>query len=190
MLPPLRRKIKPTEVNKMTTGPPLRALREINVGIATRSILDDAVDLRNAVTSNLPLKAGDYLINLRMVEWGNQSYTPPPLDKNLIIAPCTDDCKPGTIWKGTGLIVARYSMYYGAKPGRVRMSAADAGYALDIPKTPSAVRRLLMDDRFLTAILDRDADKIRGAVTDVSASLWEPILVTPYLDVALEKRLK
>jgi hypothetical protein len=90
-------------------------------------------------------------------------------------------------FKGSGLVVARYSMFYGNPSRYSGRTPEQGGYALDIPKEVSTVKAILSDDRFLDAIVARDESRIREAVEGLNKSLAQPVLITPYLSVALSQ---
>ena len=86
--------------------------------------------------------------------------------------------------KGTGLIVARYSISYGHSSDSGRMPE-DTGYALDVFKDIRICKAMLNDKNFLEAILQRDAKAIRQSVDSLNTKLEFPIIITPYLEQAL-----
>ena len=88
--------------------------------------------------------------------------------------------------KGSGLIVARYSTFYGGKSRYSGNSAAKGGYSLDIPKKVETVRTFLTDDRTLDALLERDEKRILTALGKLNKKLAEPILITDYLTQVLK----
>lgn len=87
---------------------------------------------------------------------------------------------------GSGLIVARYSIFYGNPSGYTENTPEASGYSLDIPKRVSTVKTMLTDDRVLEAFLSRDEIEIRTALALMNEHLEQPILVTPFLSKALE----
>ena len=93
-------------------------------------------------------------------------------------------------YKGSGVIVARYSIFYGKSSGYTGRSPAESGYSLDIPKDPEVVRMMLIDDDFLEAISDRDEKRIKEALENLNKRLHEPILATGYLAEALKSGKK
>ncbi|MBU2523096.1 MAG: hypothetical protein KKE23_02280 [Nanoarchaeota archaeon] len=88
--------------------------------------------------------------------------------------------------KGSGLLVARYSIFYGGNSKYTGSSPQDSGYSLDIPKNPKTVKALLQNDSFLEAIMSRDGSMILRSLGKLNKKLEQPILVTPYLEEALE----
>ena len=87
---------------------------------------------------------------------------------------------------GSGLITARYSIFYGGKSMYTGRSPEDSGYSLDIPKNPNIVKTMLRDDSFLESILSRDGSKILSSIGKLNKKLEKPILVTSYLEEVLE----
>ncbi len=88
--------------------------------------------------------------------------------------------------RGSGLIVGRYSMFYGGRSKYSGNTAGESGYALDIPKKVETVKALLTDDASLEALLARDESGIRKALSGLNKRLDEPIIVTPFLSEALK----
>jgi len=91
--------------------------------------------------------------------------------------------------KGTGLVVARYSMFYGGPSGYSGRSPGDGGYALDIPKDVGVVRDLLTDDNVLDALVARELGGLVGALDSFNQGRIQPVLATPYLETALSIEL-
>jgi len=88
--------------------------------------------------------------------------------------------------KGSGVLVARYSIFYGGPSNYTGRRPEDGGYAFDIPKNTDTVRKLLTEQPFLEAILDRDEERIRTALHGLNMQLQgRPVLATPYLTEAL-----
>lgn len=90
-------------------------------------------------------------------------------------------------WRGTGLIVARYSIFYGGPSKYTGRTPEESGYAFDIPKKVEAARALITDDAVIDALIAREADRIRGAIEGLNRKLEQPVLVTPYLEKALAR---
>jgi len=90
--------------------------------------------------------------------------------------------------KGSGLIIGRYSTFYGRCSGYTGNAPEDAGYALDIPKHVEVVRNLLTHDGFLEAVVAREESSIRAALDALNAQLEQPVLITPFLVEALGVR--
>jgi hypothetical protein len=91
---------------------------------------------------------------------------------------------------GSGLVVGRYSIFCGGPSGYTGRRPEESGYALDIPKDVFTVRELLTNGDFLEGLVLRDGEMIRSAISDLNGSLREPILVTPYLDIALGESME
>ena len=112
-----------------------------------------------------------------------------PCDVNLAIQGSTENGERQVSgFKGTGLIVARYSIFYGGPSNYTGNYPEDAGYSLDFPKKVEAVKAFLTDDNVLDAIVAREEDKIRDAIDSLNKKLEKPVLVTPYLAEALKAR--
>lgn len=111
--------------------------------------------------------------------------TNPSLD--FIITGCTEDREANVIsLKGSGLLVARYSMFYRHPSQYTGNSAAKAGYAFDIPKVPAAAFALVQHDGFLSALKARKVHQIEEALAQVNKGKEGcPILRTSYLDDVL-----
>ena len=88
--------------------------------------------------------------------------------------------------KGTGALVARYSLFYGKPSGYTGRSAEESGYSLDIPKNPEIVKAMLTNDDLLEAIRERKADSIQRALIKFNRKMPTPVLATNYLPQALE----
>jgi hypothetical protein len=111
---------------------------------------------------------------------------PPPGSATLVIAESTprgEDDVYAMRW--TGMIVARYSRFYGKQSGHFGMPPEEIGYALDIPKNVATVEQLLNNQPILEALVAREEQEIRQSIERLNGQLPEPILVTPYLSEAL-----
>lgn len=84
--------------------------------------------------------------------------------------------------KGSGLLIARYSIFYGEPSGYTGNTPEESGYALDIPKDVTTVKALLTDDASLEAIASKNYPRIIDALSTLNKRLHEPILTTPYLE--------
>jgi len=105
---------------------------------------------------------------------------------HLIIAGATEPQEELTeSLKGSGLIVARYSVFYGGPSNYTGKYPDEAGYALDIPKNMDAVRALLSDEACIEALLLREESKISTSMNALNKKLAQPVIVTPYLTQAL-----
>ncbi len=91
-----------------------------------------------------------------------------------------------TSFKGSGLIVVRYSTFYGGTSRYTGNSPEEAGYALDSPKKVGVIKALITNDRFLDALVKRELKKIQSALTAFNKTQPEPVLITPYLAEALK----
>lgn len=90
--------------------------------------------------------------------------------------------------RGSGALIARYSIFYGGNSKYTGRNPSDAGYAFDIQKDPEIVREMLQDDDVLDAISQREESKIKEALESLNKRLTAPILVTSYLEQALRER--
>jgi hypothetical protein len=132
----------------------------------------------NTPNNTVLIASPDYIINMR------GDIDPSKLEgANLVIAGSTeageDEVKS---LKGSGLIVARYSIFYGGVSDYTGNSPAVTGYSLDIPKGVQFVKALLTDDATLDAIVEKDTQKIKDALTELNKKITTPILTTEYLD--------
>jgi len=111
-----------------------------------------------------------------------------PAQTHMIIAGSTE---PGEeevrSMKGSGMIVARYSIFYGKRSGYTGRLPEEGGYSLDMPKDVPTVKALITDENFLEAITTRDMTKIRESIKSINTRLKTPILTTPYLEEALSR---
>ena len=87
--------------------------------------------------------------------------------------------------RGSGLIVARYSIFFGGPSGYSGNLPESTGYAIDIPKDINAVQALFSDGEFLDAILAREEGPIRSSLEKLSSGLERPVIATPYLSEVL-----
>ncbi len=91
--------------------------------------------------------------------------------------------------KETGVVVARYSTFYGGNSAYSRKSPEELGYSLDIPKTTESVLALLSHDAFIDALAERSIGKVRFALADLALRArrenMRPIKETPYLERTL-----
>lgn len=88
--------------------------------------------------------------------------------------------------KGSGLITARFSIFYGGPSKYTGSTPEDAGYALDMPKDVETVRKFLTNEAVLDAIVSREDKRIREAIDELNKELEQPVIVTPYLERALQ----
>jgi len=110
---------------------------------------------------------------------------------HLTISGCTE---PGEEevrrFRGSGIIFARYSIFYGGASDYTGHRPEDSGYALDIPKSVDAVKKMLTHDDLLEGLVLREEDNIKAALESISKGLERPILATPYLKAALKYDLQ
>jgi len=127
--------------------------------------------------------------NIVLLSTHNNSKIACPVVADMDISGCTEDVEIGVKeLMGSGLIVARYSIFYGKNSGYTGNSPENSGYSLDIPKNPQTVKALLKNDSFLEALVSRDGSKILRSLGRLNRKLERPILVTPYLEEVLEAR--
>ncbi|MDO8459703.1 MAG: hypothetical protein Q7S74_01205 [Nanoarchaeota archaeon] len=109
-------------------------------------------------------------------------------EADFVIAGCTSDGEMEVRGlKGSGLIIARYSTFYGRESDYTGNRPEQSGYSLDIPKDTNIVRILLAHDPFLEGLVERDQRKIEGSIAELNEDLNQSILVTPYLVEALKR---
>lgn len=87
--------------------------------------------------------------------------------------------------KGTGLVIARYSVFYGRESDYSGNTADRGGYSLDLPKKVATAKALITHEPFLEGILERDEVKIMDSIGSLNQALEQPVIVTPYLATAL-----
>ena len=87
--------------------------------------------------------------------------------------------------RGSGLIMARYSIFYGKPSGYTGNFPEESGYAIDLPKNMDTVKAFLTNDLMLDALVAREESKIKSAVETLNSGLEMPVLITPYLAKAL-----
>lgn len=106
----------------------------------------------------------------------------------LVIAGSTKDVEGEVAaLRGTGLVVARYSVFYGGPSNYTGKTPQETGYSLDIPKIVPAVLSLVSSDEFFEGLKLADADKINSALKNISrGNESTPIRPTPYLTEALK----
>ncbi len=92
--------------------------------------------------------------------------------------------------QGSGMVIARFSMFYGCRSKYSKNTAAESGYSLDIPKSVSTVQTMLTHEPFLEGILARDEQRINSGLQSLNEKLQlqqqQPVLATPYLTHALQ----
>jgi len=90
----------------------------------------------------------------------------------------------------SGVIIARYSVFYGKRSNYSGELPEETGYSLDIPKEVSSVKALLKHNRFLEGVVERDEKKIINSLNNLNSKIKRPILITPFLKEALKQRIK
>ena len=85
----------------------------------------------------------------------------------------------------TGIIHARYSMFYGGPSGYSGRTAAQGGYALDIPKLVKTVKDLFLNDDLTDALESRDLGTIYEALGRFNFKRDLPIIATEFLPCTL-----
>jgi len=90
--------------------------------------------------------------------------------------------------KPSGIIVARYSIFYGGPSQYTGTSPEKGGYSFDLPKNVAVAKALLTHNGVLEAILEREEAKIRAALADLNKNVGQPVLITPFLAEALKAR--
>ncbi len=111
---------------------------------------------------------------------------PCPLEADMIVAGSVDFVEDRVMaLKRTGVIVARYSIFYGGPSKYTGRTPEESVYAIDIPKQVSAARALLTDDGVLKALEARDARLTREALAILNATLPQPVIATSFLEEAL-----
>jgi hypothetical protein len=87
--------------------------------------------------------------------------------------------------RGSGLIAARYSIFYGGASQYTGNYPEESGYALDLPKNMDTVKAFLTSDLMLDALVAREESRIKEAVETLNSNLEAPVLITSYLAKAL-----
>jgi hypothetical protein len=92
-----------------------------------------------------------------------------------------------SLMKGSGLVVARYSIFYGESSGYTGNLPKSSGYSLDLPKIVGCAVALMTDDNFLEALVSREEARIKNAIEELNRGKeLATILITPYLTEALK----
>lgn len=134
------------------------------------------------------------MTNNHAVLFSTPGYTPGrgflPLEKSpeadLMIAGCTTGFERDvSSLKNSGLLVGRYSIFYGHPSNYTGRTPESAGYAFDIPKHVEAVKSLITDDATLEALALRNENKIRRAIGKLNERFPQPVLITTFLSEAL-----
>lgn len=109
------------------------------------------------------------------------------MPSDLVISGCTEYLEREVRkMKGSGILFARYSIFYGSPSEYTDRRPEDSGYAFDIPKSVETVKKLITCDALLEGILAREEKKIVKAVEGLNKGLASPVLITPYLRTALQ----
>ena len=87
--------------------------------------------------------------------------------------------------RDSGIVVARYSIFYGGPSGYTGRAPEQSGYSLDLPKSVATAKALLTHEGTLDAILEKDEAKVMAALEDLNKNLRQPVLATPFLKIAL-----
>jgi hypothetical protein len=112
---------------------------------------------------------------------------------DLVIAGSTEPGEDEVLsYKGSGLLVARFSIFYGSPSRYSLRTPEEGGYSLDIPKSVSKVKAMLSNDQVLEALASRQEARIRNAISDLNkaSNNGSPILITPYLSQALKIQVR
>lgn len=108
---------------------------------------------------------------------------------DLAIAGCTEEAESAVQRLiPSGVLFARYSMFYGGPSEYTRKQPEESGYSFDIPKQPKVVLAFLNCDDFLDGIAERNEEQIRAGVSGLNEKLSQPVIVTPHLARALQIR--
>lgn len=136
-------------------------------------------DKKNIVTINSPEYKGQKRYSVRFNEIR---------DSDLAITGATEPSEDEVrSFRGSGLVVARFSIFYRNRNGYTNSTPEDAGYSLDLPKAVGCAVALITNDNFLEALVSREEARIRDAVADLNKGKESaPILITPYLSQALK----
>jgi hypothetical protein len=87
--------------------------------------------------------------------------------------------------KPSGIVVARYSIFYGDVSEYSGRTPQEGGYSIDIPKDVEVVRNLLSDDSFLESIVCRNPQRVVDSIDQLNQRISTPVLITPFLKEAL-----
>ena len=89
--------------------------------------------------------------------------------------------------KNSGVVVARYSIFYGKESGYSGRKPEEGGYSLDLPKAVGCAASLITNDNCLEALASRDEARIRDAIGKLNVGHeGAPVLITPFLSEALK----
>jgi hypothetical protein len=184
-------------IDEKTSGKKL-----FRAGIMTPYLLESLDDLRSGETEDYVQaqikKYGFDPINLNgvralqtsghivSIESPEHHTTASPKECDIIVIGCAGNCEHMVRGaKESGIVFARYSVFYGGASEYSNEMPEQTGFSFDIPKKVDAVKAMLTHDMLLEAIVAREEAKITAALADLNKKLAEPILATPYLKVAL-----
>jgi hypothetical protein len=120
------------------------------------------------------------------IESPEHHTTQSPKDCDMIVIGCAGNCEDMVrSARNSGILFARYSVFYGGVSKYSNEMPEATGFSLDIPKRVDAVKAMLTHDELLEAIVTREEAKIVAALDSLNKKLTEPILATPYLKTAL-----
>jgi hypothetical protein len=126
-------------------------------------------------------------INVKLEKWSDHDLKSPIL-ADFAIASATENWEDVVrSYRGSGLIIARYSIFYGGPSHYTERFPQDSGYALDIPKNIGTVKALLKDSMFLTSLMERNKSGIESALSKFNKEVKIPVLITPYLETVLNE---
>jgi hypothetical protein len=109
----------------------------------------------------------------------------------LAIAGCTEPGEAETRrMRGSGNVIARYSIFYSGPSTYTGSNPGESGYSLDIPKNVETVKKMLTYEPLMGALIDRNEQGILSALEGLNSTLEEPILPTSYLKKALTEKNK
>ena len=92
--------------------------------------------------------------------------------------------------KDSGVVIARYSIFFGGPSTYTGRTAEEAGFSLDIPKDVATVEKLLTNDSFLDGIAQRDEGLVKEGLREINSELEREIIATPFLSQALATPLR
>ena len=87
--------------------------------------------------------------------------------------------------KGSGKVIARFSVFYSNPSGYSGDYPEETGYAIDIPKSIETITSFLTHLPTMIALNNRDFDGIIKELDNLNKNLEQPVLATPYLKEAL-----
>ncbi|MAG73247.1 hypothetical protein CL620_02955 [archaeon] len=136
-------------------------------------------------------KRGRQTIDMR--DWNDDERYAIFAAADLAVVGCTRDAEQDVYFaksRESGFVIARCSTFYGRESGYTQISAADAGYAFDVPKAKDVVYKFLTNEEIAKGILARDLSKVveeTKALNSELAKAGRPtVLATEYLERALQ----